>query len=690
MIKNLETLTNYFATEQKDNGVKIVSIDVFDTLLIRKIDPPDEVKRVVSDNVERSGLLDISSNELLTLRNKCEKRLRSEAQKNNYDPECSIREIMSSVINELGSNGEIAEKLVEIEMRVEEALTSPMPGIETLLSELKDHYKLIAVSDTYLPSEILERLLTSAGLYDYFDQIYCSCDFKLNKGSGRLFLEILEREKISRDEIIHIGDNFISDYFIPRVVGITSILLYDEWNLNRKTLLKKLESRERISDFWKGFSFVNKIQSIDKRQEDIQFPENEFYSWGKNTVGPLLTLYVHLVINEIRKEKIKNFYFVARDGFILKQIFQILSERIYGNSIGSPRYIYLSRYASFIASIKNFSKRELELSMFGDNTSINDVLKRLGLDASENINEILTKYNIDRSEELSYMRLKKTIKTLIRKPEFINILLENSRSMRKLLERYLRQEGMFSSNGDKVALIDIGWLGTIQSCIEHSFAEFEDFPSIIGYYLALNPPLFDLSVSKKGLICDYRSSNPDERAMIFFREALEFPCRPDHGATIGYEEKEDGTIAPVFAHNPDEKKLIPHIKNIQKGIIDFAKEYADLINVLDLSPDQLKPYVVKNYNTYLGYPTVEKVKAFEQLSNTDDFGSENTRGIVRNFSFRDFFNYKEFRKSLAEIPWKEGSLSKSRVPFIITSYNLAKRFICWNLTKFYYNEQNPD
>ena len=139
--------------------------------------------------------------------------------------------------------------------------------------------------------------------------------------------------------------------------------------------------------------------------------------------------------------------------------------------------------------------------MFSDNTSVKSVMDRLGLGESKEVNEILKKYNIDTSENLSYTRLKKTIKTLITKPEFTNVVLNHSRKMRKLLEKYLRQEGIFSSKDGRIAMVDIGWLGTIQSCIEHAFSEFEDFPSITGYYLALNPPLFDLSVNKKGLIC---------------------------------------------------------------------------------------------------------------------------------------------------------------------------------------------
>lgn len=691
MIANLKNIKTHLTDKSQSlKNIKIVSFDIFDTLLIRKIDPPEEVKRIVSKNVVKEGLLNITEAELLSIRDKCEKNLRHKALESNLDTECSIREIMNSVTEELGVDKNLIEKLVDIEIKVEEALTSSMPGIKALLSQLKDQYKLIAVSDTYLPVDLIEKLLKSAGLRDYFDVIYCSCDYKLNKGSGRIFQKILEIEDVSTNQLIHIGDNPISDYLVPKKLGIESIQLYEEWNIKRRKFLQHLQNREEISEYWKGFSFVHKILSAEKSFDTDNSSKDEFYSWGRNTVGPLFTLYIHLVIKELEKENIQRLYFVARDGFLLQKIYEIVSDKLYGNSLNIPNYIYLSRYTSFISSIKNFSKRELDMSLFGENTTVHHVMERLGLGDREDIKSIFNRNHINPEKELNYLNLKKTIKNLLKDTEFNRIVLEHSRNMRSLLEKHLRQNNVFSSKDDKIALVDVGWLGTIQSCIEHTFSEQEDFPYIFGYYLALNPPLFDLSVKRKGLICDYRSSTPDERAMIFFREALEFPCRPDHGATVGYEELKDGTISPVFAENIDEKKIMPYIQSIQEGILDYTENYCLLMNIFDIAPEELKPYVVKNYNYKLGYPNKKIVSAFEKLSNADDFGSKKTRGIVRNFSILDFFNYTEFRKSLAEIPWKEGSLSKSRLPFIITCYNLAKRFICWNLTKFYYNEQNPE
>ena len=99
-----------------------------------------------------------------------------------------------------------------------------------------------------------------------------SCEYKLNKGSGRLFGKILEIEGISPDEIIHIGDNTISDYFIPKGLGINSILLFDEWNLKRRKFLQKLQAWRISPIFGKGTPF-----SISSSQ-----PKNE------KTTGTLL------------------------------------------------------------------------------------------------------------------------------------------------------------------------------------------------------------------------------------------------------------------------------------------------------------------------------------------------------------------------------------------------------------------
>ena len=84
---------------------------------------------------------------------------------------------------------------------------------------------------------------------------------------------------------------------------------------------------------------------------------SEFYYWGKNTIGPILTLYIHLFITEIQKEEIERFYFVARDGFILQKIFNILSDKIYsGSTRFSELYLHKQIYEFYFLHKKFLQK----------------------------------------------------------------------------------------------------------------------------------------------------------------------------------------------------------------------------------------------------------------------------------------------------------------------------------------------
>jgi hypothetical protein len=257
--------------------------------------------------------------------------------------------------------------------------------------------------------------------------------------------------------------------------------------------------------------------------------------------------------------------------------------------------------------------------------------------------------------------------------------------MRELLEQYLRQLGFFS-NGSRIALIDVGWTGTIQDCIEEIFGESPDFPAITGYYLALNPPITKSQRNKKGLIYDFRKSYPEEMSITFFREALEFSCRSYHGSTIGYKKLGNGRVIPLFdKHSYNwmlEKQINKYILLIQKGIIDFAKEYLRLVKILSINPIELQPFVVKLYDLYLGFPPKEYINALEKVVNTDDFGSDKIRTIVKNFSLREMLlSSDKFFQSLIETPWREASLSKMGIPFLSTCYYLVKRLVCWNRIK---------
>lgn len=67
----------------------------------------------------------------------------------------------------------------------------------------------------------------------------------------------------------------------------------------------------------------------------------DLYSISKEKVAPVLYSYVNWVLNNAKERKIHTLYFLARDGYILKKIAELICERYQWNM--ECRYLYCSR-----------------------------------------------------------------------------------------------------------------------------------------------------------------------------------------------------------------------------------------------------------------------------------------------------------------------------------------------------------
>ena len=79
-------------------------------------------------------------------------------------------------------------------------------------------------TDMYLDSSTIEEILQNCG-YDLTDvPIYVSSEYGKTKRSGNLFRTVLEHEEVEAGKVLHIGDNLISDYLMPKKCGMKSFL----------------------------------------------------------------------------------------------------------------------------------------------------------------------------------------------------------------------------------------------------------------------------------------------------------------------------------------------------------------------------------------------------------------------------------------------------------------------------------
>ena len=76
------------------------------------------------------------------------------------------------------------------------------------------------ISDMYFHKENIAELLDYFCQQRFYKKIYVSCEFSAAKKTGLLFDIFLQAENIKADQLLHIGDNSISDSIAPRKKGI--------------------------------------------------------------------------------------------------------------------------------------------------------------------------------------------------------------------------------------------------------------------------------------------------------------------------------------------------------------------------------------------------------------------------------------------------------------------------------------
>jgi FMN phosphatase YigB (HAD superfamily) len=653
------------------DATKVVSLDLFDTLLIRNVDPPEVAIRLVAERVAAQKLLPQTASAYLKLRGRVEAELRARAGEGGDDPECSILEISRRMVEMLRFPPETADLLVDAELAVEALLLDASPEVLALIRRLGSRCRLVAISDTYFTADHLSRLLDAMGLAGCFARIYASCDYRRTKRSGRLYDFVLAEEKLHPRELLHIGDNFHGDCLSARVRGVTALCLYD-W----PTLIRKRSLRRALTD---GTSEeLYRLYFSNGGQPSAE--DGALYRFGREVMGPLLTLFSARLLEELAESDCRSVFFVARDSYLLQKLYRQMAP------LGVDRelaYIGLSRYTAALASIRVLGAREVVLAGFACNC-LRDALHRLGVGALPEIEPLLAEHGMSSDERIGQEPLYQALTVLFRDERFRRPVFAAASTMRQSLGAYLEQKGFFAA-GRPTALVDIGWHGSIQECLHTAFGGRPDFPRLTGYYFALMPPVLAHSGARKGLILDYRGATPGETALALYQELWELSTRAFHGTTVGYRECA-GHLLPLLKEERGghREQLNRSVLEIQRGILDCAGDFARIADLLPAELSTLKEVAVSRFDAAISFPERRYVELFQRCFHSDDFGLERMTPLVRKFAWRELLAPGRFLEEFLDNPWREASLVSSRLPFL-SLYHAAKRFICWQRAARHYS-----
>lgn len=233
---------HYSALKKKlrDINPEVITVDIFDTLLLRKWQPENwrfyKLSKIQSNILNKSGFR-VTAMLLFTQRNYFGKILRSENLKNGLDYETSLHKIFDCIIKDLSIRqkvkltkfvkSSIIQKLIAEELNFEKPQLYPNNKLVKLLKNLiKKNKKIYFVSDMYLDSAEIKKLLNYHNI-KFLKGGISSADNMVGKHSGRSFALLSKKYKnFNLTSTLHIGDHRVGDGKNPKQVGCNSFWLF--------------------------------------------------------------------------------------------------------------------------------------------------------------------------------------------------------------------------------------------------------------------------------------------------------------------------------------------------------------------------------------------------------------------------------------------------------------------------------
>lgn len=204
--------------------MKVHSFDVFDTVITRSVLYPKDVFRLVQHLIPER-LPEFPPQLRASF---CGHRVWSEfiARQKSTRDDIMLEDIYCELGQVYGLDETSRKGLMELELEVESHVLLPVHGIATIMDSIRNlGGEVMFISDMYLSSGYISKVLERFGLLQTGDRIYISGEKGVTKGSGKLFSHILKETGIKAHELVHYGDNFQSDYLVPKSMGIE--ILYE-------------------------------------------------------------------------------------------------------------------------------------------------------------------------------------------------------------------------------------------------------------------------------------------------------------------------------------------------------------------------------------------------------------------------------------------------------------------------------
>ena len=620
---------------------KTVTFDLFDTLFIRRIHDPDLVKlpvaRYISSLAAKQGV-PINWRTVQNMRDTLEQEQRNETGLQFEDREANYPVFMKQTLQQIFNHhytDQLLQNITSYELEMENRMLVPRQQLLEWLIELHAQNKEIyIISDIYLPAEHLKKLVEASGFLHYVNDLVSSADSFLAKASGKAFPLVQDRFQLDTSRWLHVGDNPISDGVKPAQFGIQALVLNDYKEKQRKGLIKRYVTYSKGSMFYRGRA----LQQLMLPHEGENKLQTQLYTEGYNFLGPLIGAFVQSVAEECRRRHLTKIFFLSREGYTFLKVWEKSVPLLFPDGLlPETEYLYVSRMALAGASCaeQGLTRKSVSIAFLPPgNRDFRDIARIFQLDLNR-LQPHLERCNLQPEttlvprhhgfEKINRLRLME----LLDDQQFQQEVKDQCKDANRALQRYLDDLQFFDHK--RVAIVDIGWLGTIQRFLYDAIKQRTDCPTLHGFLFGATRGVKYPEESKntiEGVIYDRNRFEVSASTLLYARDLFEEACRAPHPTLDGYRLTDSG-YELKFRREDDEtgvaeKEQDLFFEPLQQGIIDAASRFGAASALLGYSLDDYRPWFNYLMSAKLAFPKCSEVMSIRHKHHLDDFHGTHT------------------------------------------------------------------
>lgn len=622
----------------------VVSFDIFDTLLQRRVFHPSDVFLLTPQekyvSLDKEGTRKLSPAIYSSLRQSSERALRTERDNVwESDPEINeeitteeIFERLAGILNlnKVSNSKLMAANLLSLEQKVEETVLEA-----TKLGWMLFHFaqsmgkKIIIISDFCHDTNFVDRQLKAAG-YDGYT-LFVSSEHGHKKHSGNLFTHVEKIAQLKHKRVVHVGDNPRGDVenskkhgWHPIRIELPKVQFHNrmvERGINFTSFADSLSYRTAINLFANRFVDDNLRPCLNHRAPSLVETRSEL---GYLTLGPLVTAFARWIKEQAQEAGATQVLLFARDCILPYQALKVMEEQGLLDGL-SCFYVPASRMGTKALDLLDpLDIFKVNIADFSRTATIEELLwQRFNLQADLIKASIWSEAGIlDKNHQIRHVSIASIYQLVYlhvsRNWDLISTSVQKRRASYATL-----LEGLGVDLSQHSALVDIGYKGTITRVISTFFDE-----PVLPLFMATYPDeLGDDPIENCQTFLGARMATTNKDTFRRFNLIIETLFNEATGSVALVDATIKNDVDVFREASPSEDHLAT-VSRVHRGVLHFMEDWYATFGKLLKEPRFEPNKLLELLDCVLSEPTTEEAVLLAELEFDNNFSGYKPRLLI--------------------------------------------------------------